>query len=139
MVVDANGVQTGDTNASFGLPIGYAGGLRDAATGLVRFGLRDYETASGRWTSRDPALFKSGQYNLYSYVENRPSIGCDPTGLTAVGGGVCAGICGGGKFAWTDKGGSLSIELGVPTPSVSLESNPDPDGGLEKDGLSVYG
>lgn len=135
---DTFGVQTGSTG-TFALPIGYAGGLSDPLTGLVRFGMRDYEPASGRWTSRDPALFQSGQYNLYAYVDNRPSIGRDPTGLTAFGGSVCSGICGGGKLAWTKEGGSLSIELGVGTPSVSLESNPDPNGGLEKDGLAVYG
>jgi RHS repeat-associated protein len=39
-------------------PFGFAGGLYDADTGLVRFGARDYEAAIGRWTSKDPILFE---------------------------------------------------------------------------------
>jgi hypothetical protein len=41
---DAYGAET-QVGGSFDLPIGYAGGLRDGATGFVRFGLRDYDPA----------------------------------------------------------------------------------------------
>lgn len=35
-------------------PSGFAGGLYDADTGLVRFGARDCDAEAGRWTSKDP-------------------------------------------------------------------------------------
>jgi RHS repeat-associated protein len=72
----------GDPNA-FDLPIGFAGGLRDAATGLVRFGLRDYDPAAARWTARDPLLFAGGQINLYAYARNNPHSMTDRTGLAS--------------------------------------------------------
>src|SRR5260370_13050163 len=36
------------------VPFGFAGGLRDVETTLVRFGARDYESVTGRWTASDP-------------------------------------------------------------------------------------
>jgi uncharacterized protein RhaS with RHS repeats len=42
-----------DTNPGF-QPFGYAGGLYDRDTGLVRFGARDYDPETGRWTAKDP-------------------------------------------------------------------------------------
>ncbi len=38
-------------------PFGFAGGLYDPATGLVRFGARDYDPQTGRFTAADPQLF----------------------------------------------------------------------------------
>ena len=49
-------------------PFGFAGGLYDADTGLVRFGARDYDARVGRWVSKDPIAFRGGQSNLYGYV-----------------------------------------------------------------------
>jgi RHS repeat-associated protein len=46
-------------------PFGFAGGLYDADTGLVRFGARDYDAETGRWTGKDPIRFAGGQANLY--------------------------------------------------------------------------
>jgi RHS repeat-associated protein len=56
-----------DTNPGW-QPFGFAGGLWDADTGLVRFGARDYEAETGRWTSKDPIRFAGGDTNLYGYV-----------------------------------------------------------------------
>jgi RHS repeat-associated protein len=46
-----------DTHPGF-QPFGFAGGLYDSDTGLARFGARDYDAATGRWTTKDPVGFK---------------------------------------------------------------------------------
>lgn len=79
---DAFGRVTLDTNAGF-QPFGFAGGLYDADTGLVRFGARDYDAESGRWTAKDPIGFSSGDTNSYAYVRSRVTSSADPTGLYA--------------------------------------------------------
>jgi RHS repeat-associated protein len=58
-----------DTNPGF-QPFGFAGGLYDSDTGLVRFGARDYDAETGRWTAKDPIRFGGGDTNLYGYVVN---------------------------------------------------------------------
>ncbi|MFP4439784.1 MAG: RHS repeat-associated core domain-containing protein, partial [Chloroflexaceae bacterium] len=68
-----------DTNPGF-QPFGFAGGLYDPDTGLTRFGARDYDAATGRWTSKDPLGFNAGDTNLYRYVGNDPVNWIDPTG-----------------------------------------------------------
>jgi RHS repeat-associated protein len=55
-----------DTNPGF-QPLGFAGGLYDRDTKLVRFGVRDYNPALGRWTAKDPIRFGGGDTNLYGY------------------------------------------------------------------------
>ncbi len=62
-------------------PFGFAGGLYDGDTGLVRFGARDYDPYTGRWTAKDPILFEGGDTNLYGYVLNDPINFVDPKGL----------------------------------------------------------
>jgi RHS repeat-associated protein len=64
-------------------PFGYAGGLYDRDTGLVRFGARDYDPETGRWTAKDPIGFAGGDTNLYGYVANDPVNWVDPLGLQA--------------------------------------------------------
>jgi RHS repeat-associated protein len=61
------------------IPFGFAGGLYDPDTGLVRFGARDYDASVGRWTSKDPIGFGGGR-NLYGYVVNDPINRFDPFG-----------------------------------------------------------
>jgi RHS repeat-associated protein len=63
---DEFGVVTLDTNPGF-QPFGFAGGIYDADTGLVRFGARDYDAQTGRWTTKDPIRFVAGDPNLYGY------------------------------------------------------------------------
>ncbi|HEY6339774.1 MAG TPA: RHS repeat-associated core domain-containing protein [Candidatus Sulfotelmatobacter sp.] len=60
-----------DTNPGF-QPFGFAGGLNDQDSKLIRFGDRDYNPAVGRWTANDPILFGGGNSNLYAYVFNDP-------------------------------------------------------------------
>ena len=68
---DAFGVPVSDSAPAFDLPIGYAGGIADPVTGLVRFGFRDYDPAAGRWTARDP-IVQAGGANTYAYVNSDP-------------------------------------------------------------------
>jgi RHS repeat-associated protein len=70
-----------DSNPSFMVPFGFAGGLHDRDTGLVRFGLRDYDPTIGRWTAKDPIDFAGGDVNLFNYVLNNPVNWIDPSGL----------------------------------------------------------
>jgi RHS repeat-associated protein len=77
---DAFGVVTLDTNPGF-QPFGFAGGLTDPDTGLVRFGARDYDPRVGRWTSKDPIDFDGGSFNLYAYTIGDPVNLIDPDGL----------------------------------------------------------
>jgi RHS repeat-associated protein len=65
----------------FEVPFGFAGGLYDKDTGLVRFGYRDYDPETGRWTAKDPILFAGGDTDLYGYCLNDPVNFADPWGL----------------------------------------------------------
>jgi RHS repeat-associated protein len=80
MDYDAFGRVLADTAPGF-QPFGFAGGLYDHDTGLVRFGARDYDAETGRWTAKDPILFAAGEPNLYGYVGNDPVNSTDPSGL----------------------------------------------------------
>jgi RHS repeat-associated protein len=60
-------------------PFGFAGGIFDRETGLVRFGARDYDAVSGRWTQKDGAGFGGGR-NFYVYAWNDPIDFVDATG-----------------------------------------------------------
>jgi RHS repeat-associated protein len=68
--------------SGYRLPFGFAGGLYDKDTGLVRFGARDYDPNVGRWVSKDPIRFDGGA-NLYAYVGNDPVNLIDPHGEAA--------------------------------------------------------
>lgn len=85
---DAWGNVTQDTNPGF-QPFGYAGGIYDGDTGLVRFGGRDYDPKVGRWTTKDPIGFGGG-LNHYAYVSNDTINYVDVTGNFACG-GLCIG------------------------------------------------
>ena len=69
-----------DTNPGF-QPFGFAGGLYDHLTGLVRFGARDYDPEVGRWTAPDPIGFRGGGTNLYLYARSSPTVFVDLYGL----------------------------------------------------------
>ena len=109
---DAWGVAT-DKTPAFDLPIGYAGGIADADTGLVRFGLRDYDPVSGRWTARDPAFFGGSPLNLYAYVANDPVSLRDPSGLICIGMSGYVIIGGGFQVCADENGVGACAEAGV--------------------------
>ncbi len=77
---DGFGIVVTDTHPGF-QPFGFAGGLYDPDTKLVRFGARDYDAQTGRWTLKDPILFAGGQANLYTYADADPLNRADPAGL----------------------------------------------------------
>jgi len=60
---DEFGNITSDSNPGF-QPFGFAGGLSDADTGLTRFGARDYDAPTGRWTAKDPIRSDGGLHEL---------------------------------------------------------------------------
>jgi RHS repeat-associated protein len=95
-----------DTNPGF-QPFGFAGGLYDPETRLVRFGARDYDPAIGRWTAKDPSGFLGGT-NLYAYADNDPVNLIDLTGEHPVAflmlAGAMEGIITDGLFQMTVGG-----------------------------------
>jgi RHS repeat-associated protein len=91
-VENASDVPFTATYSSFGvvaetdlgwMPFGFAGGMYDSDTGLVRFGDRDYDAFVGRWNSKDPILFEGNQANLFVYVDNDPVNFVDDDGTFA--------------------------------------------------------
>jgi RHS repeat-associated protein len=110
---DAFGDRMTDSDPSFELPIGFAGGLADAKTGLVRFGARDYDPAAGRFTARDPIFFSGSPANLFVYANSDPVTLRDPTGLWCVGASGYEGIGGGGQYCRKDGKQSICVEGGV--------------------------
>jgi len=77
---DAYGRVLLDSNPGF-QPFGFAGGLYDDDSRLTRFGYRDYDAESGRWTAKDPLLFAGLSPNLYQYVLGDPVNFSDYGGL----------------------------------------------------------
>lgn len=80
---DTYGNVLSDSNPSFKVPFGFAGGLYDSDTGLTRFGYRDYDAYTGKWTAKDPIGFDGGDTNLYGYVLGDPVNLTDEDGLSA--------------------------------------------------------
>ena len=64
-------------------PFGFAGGVYDTDTALVRFGARDYDPQIGRWTTKDPTRVNAEDANLYGYVLQDPINATDSLGLSA--------------------------------------------------------
>jgi RHS repeat-associated protein len=92
-----------DTNPGF-QPFGFAGGLYDSDTRLVRFGARDYDAQAGRWTAKDPIQFGGLDTNLYAYAFNDPLNLVDPNGrlvIPLVWAGVAAGAWAAAEIALT--------------------------------------
>jgi RHS repeat-associated protein len=102
---DSFGNVTAETNEAFKIPFGFAGGLYDTDTELVRFGYRDYDPDVGRWTAKDPIFFAGGDTDLYGYVLNDPINLIDPLGL------IRWGTV--GKGALATFGGSVAVVTGA--------------------------
>ncbi|HKH46803.1 MAG TPA: RHS repeat-associated core domain-containing protein [Thermoanaerobaculia bacterium] len=80
MTYDEFGKTILDTGAG-SQAFGFAGGLYDRQTELVRFGARDYDARVGRWVGKDPILFQGNDTNLYGYAKRDPMNLIDPSGL----------------------------------------------------------
>ena len=50
----------------------------------MRFGARDYDPSTGKWTAKDPILFNGGDTNLFAYALNDPVNWIDPAGRIAI-------------------------------------------------------
>ena len=107
-----------DSNPGY-QPFGYAGGLYDPDTGLVRFGMRDYDPREGRWLTKDPIGLQGG-YNVYSYVEGNPISRIDPLGLQYAGGFTGRPFVPVTNPAWRDVFNNVG-NLPVPAPSLPGE------------------
>lgn len=77
---DAWGVPTLEQGAGF-QSLGYAGGIIDHDTRLVRFGARDYEAETGRWTAGDSEGLVDPSGNRFVYATNDPVNLVDATGM----------------------------------------------------------
>lgn len=82
MEYDEYGNVVEDTSPGF-QPFGYAGGIYDRDTGLTRFGARDYDPISGRWTAKDPIKFRAGDTNIFAYAYSDPINRTDVSGLAS--------------------------------------------------------
>lgn len=117
-----------DSNPGF-QPFGFAGGLYDQYTGLVRFGARDYDPRTARWTAKDPIRFSAGDPSLYNYVAGDPVNFKDSSGLqVAIPAGSGAGVVGGVGGYRPDAGGGKSgydVVRDIFTPSPNQSFIPD--------------
>jgi RHS repeat-associated protein len=125
-----------DTNPGF-QPFGFAGGLYDPQTKLVRFAARDYDPQIGRWTVKDPIGFTGGATDLYAYVLGDPVNASDLNGevlpiLLVAAGGVTGGLVGGAVYALFHRssftwggfwgavaGGAVAGSVGVVAPALA--------------------
>jgi RHS repeat-associated protein len=118
---DAWGNVTSDTNPGF-QPFGFAGGLYDRDLALVRFGTRDYDPETGRWTSKDPIRFDGGQSNLYVYVDNHPVEAVDANGQGGGGAGPGTGGPSGGTCPTPDDDDVKGCEAACEAGGAALEA-----------------
>ncbi|AGW14187.1 RHS repeat domain-containing protein [Megalodesulfovibrio gigas] len=84
VLYDSFGRVISDSNPEMKVPFGFAGGLQDSDTGLVRFGYRGYDSEVGRWTSKDPIGFESDDANIYAYCSANPVRYVDANGQSAM-------------------------------------------------------
>ncbi len=100
---DAWGNVVFDSNPGF-QPFGFAGGLYDTHTKLIRFGARDYDPQVGRWTAKDALLFWGGDPNLFGYTHANPLNGQDFSGFSSI---ECAQA-----LYWLEKCAKVAPECG---------------------------
>ncbi|AGW14184.1 RHS repeat-associated core domain-containing protein, partial [Megalodesulfovibrio gigas] len=135
VLYDSFGRVISDSNPEMKVPFGFAGGLQDGETRLVRFGYRDYDPEVGRWMAKDP--FPDESFVLsYRYCGQRPTNRQDPLGLFSVeiGGGASATLVGGvtGKNYYI--GGSIAYDFETGTMYLCFQIS-----NCDLTGLGLYG
>jgi len=115
---------------------GYTGHYEHAVSGLTLTHYRAYNSALGRWLSRDP-IGENGGINLCGYVANNPVNAVDPLGLWqfSVGGGLGYAA----QLSVGHNGGRWNASLGLGV-GIGLKAELDPHDNpkdLECDGLGV--
>ncbi|WP_373998324.1 RHS repeat domain-containing protein [Bdellovibrio bacteriovorus] len=115
---DEFGVSLDGKRSSY-LPFGFAGGLNDGDTDLLRFGARDYDPEIGRWTSKDPILFAGGDTNLYGYVIQDPVNLTDPTENCPWCIGAAIGAISSGATAYIVGGSARDIVVAAATGAIA--------------------
>ena len=142
MDYDSYGNVTQDTNPGF-QPFGFAGGIYDPDTKLVRFGARDYDAKTGRWTAKDPIQFRGGDTNLYAYVGGDPvnladSKGASPDGgctlIPYKGSGIGFLECSGSKAPAPAETGQSLVPPAPETPEPDMCSPDKRKQALDKSG-----
>jgi RHS repeat-associated protein len=83
MQYDEFGNMTSETNAGF-IPFGFAGGLYERQTRLIRFGTRDYDAYVGRWSTKDDLGFAGFDTDLYAYANGDPINKIDSSGFSGM-------------------------------------------------------
>ena len=77
-------IQSGELNKSNRGWYAWTGRQLDIETELQYNRARWYDASIGRWMSQDPLGFDAGDSNLYRYVNNRPDLATDPSGLWSI-------------------------------------------------------
>jgi len=154
---DEFGQITLDTNPGF-QPFGFAGGLYDQHTKLTRFGARDYDAFTGRWTTKDPTGFGGGDPNLFGYALNDAVNSSDSLGLRLEGVQVRSHETGRSSLTlvnpdnarevyyfplnepagWGDAMGSFGYGAALPPGEYLLEPRSGSSGRIIPEGYPVY-
>lgn len=130
MDYDEFGNVTNDTNPGF-QPFGFAGGIYDPHTRLTRFGARDYDAETGRWTAKDPSRFKGGDTNLYRYTFSDPINFRDTSGKSSIALGAGYGLIiggPGGAFTGAVLGGLALIAGAIVYNEATSDASSSPPG-----------
>ncbi|MFR9799264.1 RHS repeat-associated core domain-containing protein [Streptomyces sp. MS06] len=103
----------------------FLGAPADTVTGLTHLGAREYDPGTGRFLSVDPVLDVGDAQSLngYTYADDNPTTGSDPTGLRDCGE---TEYCGKGSRPNLEYGTAASSDAKIILPSgvhVSVASN----------------
>jgi RHS repeat-associated protein len=118
------GTTASETNpqslGAFTFNLRHPGQYADSETGLFYNYFRDYDSATGRYTTPDPVGLAGG-INPFVYVENQPAMQVDPQGLMGRGGG------GAGTYKKRDACPPEDcVDVIVTSHSGVCDNNPDP-------------